>query len=338
MATTTITDIYNPLVFARLTSEAQINTNAFIQSGIMTNDPALAAMAAVGGDVGVMTGYAPMVNSEPRYSNDTQGGAVTSKNVTSIEMNYRKWFGNESWSFMEMAKMVNLQQGIDPITAMNERLGQYWASNNESRVIQSSLGVLADSVASHGSDMLITVATDGAGAITAAERISADLVLDTKQTLGDHSGKLNAIGMHSVIYTRLQKENLIEFIPDSRGEIMIPPYLGYRVIQDDNMPAVAGSNRITYTTILFAAGAFGYADVPQKMPSELVREAASGNGGGEDIIYSRHGGIIQPMGMSFNSSSVAGQSASWTELANAANWTRAWDRKNIPLAFLQTNG
>ena len=338
MATTQIADIYNPLVFARLTSEAQINTNAFIQSGIMTNDPSLAAMAAVGGNVGEMTGYAPMINNEPRYASDVPGTTVTHKNVTSVEMKYRKYYANQSWSFMELAEMINLKQGMDPIAAMNDRLGQYWATFNERRVINSSLGVLADSVANHGSDMLITVATDAAGAVTAAERISADLVLDAKQTLGDHSGQLNAIAMHSVIYTQLQKENLIEFIPDSRGEIMIPTYLGYRVIQDDSMPAVAGTNRITYTTVLFAAGSFGYADVPQKRASSLDFDEQAGNGSGEDVIYSRQGGIIQPMGYSFNLTIAAGGSATYAQLAAAASWGRVWDRKNIPMAFLQTNG
>lgn len=338
MATVQIADIYNPLVFARRTKEAQINLNAFIASGIMSNDPTLAAMAAVGGNTGEMTGYAPMVNNEPRYGSDVSGGSVTHKNLTSEKMTYRKFYSNQSWSFMDLANMVNLKQGEDAVSAVTSNLGQYWARFNERRVIQSSLGVLADSVANFSGDLAHIVATDDAGAVTDAERINATTVLAAKQTMGDHASKLNAIAMHSVLKTRLQLQNLIEYIPDARGEIMIPTYLGYRVIEDDNMPAVAGANRITYTCILFAAGAFGFADVATENASEPDRISDSGNGQGEDVIYSRVSGIIQPLGMSFNGSTLnGGISATLADLALATNWDRVWERKNIPMAFLQVN-
>lgn len=337
MATVQIADIYNPLTFARRTAEAQINLNAFIASGVMTNDTALASQAAVGGTTGEMTNYKPMVNSEPNYSTDNPATIAGTDKLESAVMTYRKFYGNRAWSFMDLASMVNLQQGADPVEAVTSKIGQYWANVNQTRVISSSLGVLADSVANHSGDMVVSVATDVAGAVTDAERISADVVLDAKQTMGDHASKLNAIAMHSVVKTRLQKQNLIEFIPDARGETMIPTYLGYRVIEDDQMPAIAGTNRITYTCVLFAAGSFGSADVPTLSPSERERIAGAGNGGGEEQIWSRTAGIIQPMGYSFVSASVAGQSATWAELQDAANWTRVWDRKNVPMAFIQVN-
>lgn len=338
MATTQIADIYNPLVFARRTKEAQIQLNAFIASGIMANDSVLASMAAVGGNTGEMTGYAPMVNDEPRYGNDTAGGSVIHKNATSQEMNYRKYYSNNSWSFMNIANMINLKQGEDAVSAVTSNFGQYWATFNEQRVINSALGLLADSVANHSGDLVKNVATDAAGAVTDAERISAETVLDAKQTMGDHASKLNVIAMHSVLKTRLQKQNLIEFIPDATGQVMIPTYLGYRVVEDDSMPAVAGTNRITYTCALFAAGAFGYADVETENASETDRIAGSGNGSGEDVIYSRMSGIIQPLGYSFNGSTLSGGiSATYADLALASNWDRVWERKNIPMAFLQVN-
>jgi hypothetical protein len=336
MSTTQIADIYNPLVFARQIAEKQINLNAFIASGIMSNDATLASMGSVGGNVGEITHYTPMVNSEPNYSTDNPATIAGTDKVDSAALKYRKYYGNRGWSFMALAGMINLQQGMDPVQAMTSQLAQYWANVNQTRVIRSALGVLADSVANHSSDMLKSVATDAAAAVTDAERISADVVLGAKQTLGDHASKLNAIAMHSVVKTRLQLQNLIVDIPDARGEIMIPTYLGYRVIEDDEMPAVAGTNRITYTCILFAAGSFGYADVPTEMPSEMERVSGAGNGSGENRIWSRNSGIIQPMGYS-SVGAPAGQSLTWAELQLAGTWTRVWSRKNVPMAFIQVN-
>ena len=69
----------------------------------------------------------------------------------------------------------------------------------------------------------------------------------------------------------------------------------------------------------------------------MERVVGAGNGSGESQIWSRNSGIIQPMGYSFTSASVAGQSATWAELENAANWTRVHSRKNVPMAFIQVN-
>jgi hypothetical protein len=69
----------------------------------------------------------------------------------------------------------------------------------------------------------------------------------------------------------------------------------------------------------------------------MERVQAAGNGSGQDIIYSRISNTFQPYGFSFISGSVAGQSATYAELKLAANWNRIHARKNIPIAFLETN-
>ena len=141
-------------------------------------------------------------------------------------------------------------------------------------------------------------------------------------------------------YANLQKLNLITFLPLSEQEPKFPHYLGYRVVVDDSLAPRAGTTSgFVYTSILFGADSIGYGAGSPPKPSELFRSPAAGNGGGQDIIFSRATEIIHPFGFQFTSASVAGQSATYAELATAANWTRVYaNRKNIPLAFLQTNG
>ncbi|WP_299231706.1 major capsid protein [uncultured Halomonas sp.] len=334
MATVQLADIYNPLTFARREQESQLELNNFIRSGVMVEDPSVQAQIAQGGNIGELTQFAPLGTQEPNYSNDNPANTSTPKKVSSQKMTFRLAAQNQSWSTMDLSRELALQ---DPVGAITGRVGEYWATTNEKRLIRSCLGILADNVANDGGDMLKSVATDAAGAVTDDERINADVVLDAKQTMGDHASSLQAIAMHSVIYTRLQKQNLIVYIPNARGEVVIPTYLGYTVIVDDSMPAVAGTNRITYTCVLFGAGAVVSASGRVNTPSEMKRNPDAGNGGGEEIIYSRRSDLIHPLGFSFTSSSVAGQSATLAELEAAANWNRVWNRKNVPLAFLQVN-
>lgn len=327
-------DIYEPVVFSGTMQEAQAELNRFIMSGIAVDDPGLAAKLAVGGHIGEITNYDPITIDEPNYSDDVVGNVITNKKIAKKVQIYRAYSHNASWGIMTMAKQLALQ---DPVQAIANRVGKYFATANERRLIASCVGILADNVASNSSDMLETVANDSALAITDAERISAITIIDAEQTMGDRGDVLTAIAVPSIIAARLKKQNLITFIPNARGEVNIPTYLGKILLVDDSMPVVNGANRVTYTCILFGQGVFSWANGVEDFPVESYRAPAVGNGGGETVLHYRETKVLHPMGFSFDSGSVAGQSPTLAELRLAANWSRKWTRKNIPLAFLQVN-
>ena len=335
MATVQLADVYNPLTFSSREQEAQIELNAFIASGIMVIDPRLTEQASVGGNKGELPFFKPLGTQEPNYSDDNPGNTSTPNKVSSAKMDWRLASQNQSWSTMDLAVELSL---IDPVGAITGRQGQYWATTNERRLINSSLGILADNVANDASDMVVTVATDAALPVLDAEKISSDLIIDARQTAGDHKGGFAAIAMHSVVHATLEKQQDIITIRDADNNTLFQTYNTMRVVVDDSLPAVAGSNRITYTSVLFGAGAWVSGEGRVETPSEMDRTPAGGNGGGQSTIFSRRADIIHPLGFSFTSASVAGQSATLAELANDANWDRVWERKNVPLAFIQTNG
>ena len=335
MANVQIADIYNPLVFSAAEQESQIELNAFLASGVMVEDPRLTAMASVGGNIGELPFFKPLGTQEPNYSNDVTGDTSTPNKITTAIMKYRLASQNQSWSTMDLAADLAL---ADPVSAITNRIGGYWATTNERRLIQSTMGILASNVANNSSDMVVSVATDSASTVTDAELVSNDVILDAQQTAGDHQAGFSAIAMHSVVYSRLRKQQLIDFVRDADNNTLFSTYGNLRVIVDDSLSAVAGTNRVTYTTVIFGNGAVASGMGRTSNPSELDRAPEKGNGGGQSDLYSRRADIIHPLGFEFTSSSVAGQSATLAELATAANWSRVWERKNVPLCFLQTNG
>ena len=334
MATVQIKDIYNPLVFAGGIQEAQIELNKFIMSGVALRNPLIDAMATTGGNIGEIPFFKPLGTDEPNYSNDDSAVNSTPKNIISAKQTYRLAAQNQSWSVMDLAAELALQ---DPVAAINGRIGQYWATNNERRVINSCLGILADSVTNHFSDMVNDIHVDVAADITPDTQIGGDAVLDAFQTLGDHDSLVTAMAVHSVQYTALRKQNLIDFIPNARGEVNIPTYMGKTLIVDDSLPVEVAGDTFKYTTVLFGSGAFATGEGRVLNPSELDRDPSSGNGGGQEVIYSRRSDIIHPQGYQFTSDSVVGESATQAELKDGSNWARAYERKNIPMGFLVTN-
>jgi hypothetical protein len=334
MAETNIADIYEPTTFNALVDQAAVEKNAFLASGVIVEDNVLSSMAAAGGRSGELAYNNALADADPNISTDVAATTSTPAEITGGQQNWRLAMLNQAWSTMDLARELALK---DPLGGITDKIGQYWATQNQKRVVSMCMGILADNVANDSGDMVNNIATDNVAAVTSAEKISGDAVVDTFQTLGDAAGSLAVIAMHSVVYSELQKQNLIATIRNSEGVVMFETYLGKRVVVDDGLSAVSGTNRITYTTMLFGTGAIGHGKGAPVVPSELERVPRAGNGGGQDIIHSRQSDIYHVYGTSFVGS-PASTSPTRAELAAATSWNRVFSRKNIPVAFLQTNG
>ena len=334
MAQVQIADVYEPLTFDAGVQEAAIELNRFYQSGIMVDDSQLTDQAATGGRIGELPFYDYLATgTDPDIMTDDPTDTATPAKITSDKQIWRLAALHYSWSTMNLARDLALQ---DPLGAIINRIGGWWATQNEKRLLNSCAGILADNDANDDDDMFNSIYSDIVTPL-AANIISAEAVLDTAQTLGDHKDMLSTIVMHSVTQTNLLKDDLIDYVPDSTGKNMVPYYLGYRVIVDDSMTVTAGSNTPQYTTIMFAPGAFSLGYGRLSVPSEVEREPNVGNGSGQDIIHSRESIIIHPQGFQFTSSSVTDESATNAELATAGNWDRVVDRKHVGIAFLLHN-
>ena len=92
--------------------------------------------------------------------------------------------------------------------------------------------------------------------------IDGNVVLDGKQLLGDNASQLQAIMMHSAVYTALQKQNLIQYTTvqgPSGSPIKIPTYLTYSVVVDDGIAYIMSyiyNEDKSYTTKIYSTKDF----------------------------------------------------------------------------------
>lgn len=334
----TLFDIYDPTIFNGAVQEAAIELNRFLQSGIMANDDVIAVMANGPGSVGDLPFFHGLDNNEPNYSTDNPASDATPEGITSGKQTYAKAARNKGWSTMDLARELGLQ---DPMGAITNRIGKYWAVDIEKRLISSVDGVVADNIANDSGDMGVDKSIADGNNAAPENLITAENVIDAKQTAGDHAEMFTVIAMHSVPYSNLQKLNLIDYIPDARGEVNIPTYLGYRVVVDDSLvPVAGGTSGFVYTTLLFAPGAIAYGSGSPTVPSEIDRKPEAGDGGGQETIWSRATDIIHPFGFAFDATALTGNAtATYAQLATATSWNRVYnERKNIGIAWLKTNG
>ena len=336
MATTQISDVYVPAPFDRQSLLMTKIASAFWQSGILRTDPLLTQFAQGPGSIIEVPKLRPLGGDRNIGSDDPSSSSSPNKIAHDVEKAV-KHFSNNSWAQMDLA--AALTDPKDPLGQLASTIGRYWAREYQKILINSVVGILADNVANDSGDMVYDVATDSVDTITADERVSHESITRARLTSGDALEDLQAIAVHSAIYGTLLENDSIDFIPESESKSRIPMFGDLRVIVDDGLPAVAGTNRITYTSILFGNGSVGYAEGSPRVPSAIERDEAKGDGEGEEVLYSRRHTVLHPFGLSFLNASVAGKSPTNAELALAANWDRVYpERKQVPIAFLDTNG
>jgi len=316
MAKTQISDIIVPELFAPYVIRQTAADSALVNSGITQSCELLDELVAKGGRTINMPSFSELSGNDDVLSDSAPlvPVKVTAQNsIAPILIRGKAWSANE---------LAGALAGSDPMTAAGEMLSQWW-NIQERRILTSILsGIFATALS--GSHRL-----DISGATGATGIISASAILDTKQLLGDAATNLTAIAMHSAVYTKLQKDNLVEYIPNSEGVIDFPRYLGYKVIVDDGF--IPASN--IYTTYLFAEGAFARGEgVPESLtPIEMGRNILAS----DDILVSRRALCLHPIGLSWTRSSTAEATANNTELATGANWAKVADDKAIGIAMLR---
>lgn len=334
--TVRLSDVIQPQVFAAYMTKNTKEKSAIFESGILRSDPQLSKFLAGGGLTVNVPFWNDLDNSEPNIASDDPEQEATPKKVTANKEIAIRNYRTQGWS---TARLSGELAGDKPMDRIVERVSAYWTRAYQRHLVATLTGVFADNAANDSGDMIVDVGTDAGGAPSATELVSAENVMDAAQTMGDAKDDLEVIIMHSVVRTRLAKQNLIDFIPNSRGEVRFPTYLGYKVIEDDNCRAVVGANRTKYWTYLVGRGAIAWGESPPDRPVEVDSKPRAGNGAGTEELWTRKQYIMHPYGFAWLDANRGGEFPSNTEAALAANWNRvAAERKQIRLAALVTNG
>lgn len=356
MGAVQVSDVVVPTIFTPYTQQITEEKARLVQAGVMELSPIMDGLLAGGGktfdipswqdlDASNATGAdnvstdtladiqtASFENSTPTDAN--RGDATPLLIPTSQEVAVRL-VRNQSWSTTGLAREL---AGADPMAAIGSRVGYYWARRLQQILIETINGIVADNEAAPtGNDTHVqgdlVNNISGGGFIDGVTNFSAEAFLDAAVTMGDSMEDLGAVMVHSIVYNRMQKNNLIDFIPDASGVVNIPIFLGRRVVIDDGLPVTAN----VHETWLFGVGSLQFGSANADVPTEVSREALAANGGGQEILTTRRVYAIHPTGHAFIQGSIPNGGPSNSDLAAAANWSRRYpERKQIKFAVLRT--
>ena len=316
MAVTKIADVIVPEIFTPYVIEKTAEKSRILTSGIAVANPKLNELVSGGGTTIQMPYWKDLSGADEVLSDQsplTPGKIGADKDIAALLLRGKAWGANE---------LAGALAGDDPMAAIADRVADYWARQEQKMLVSVLTGAFAAS--SMSNHVLDKSAASGG--------IDGPMVLDAKQLLGDSADQLQAIMMHSAVFTELQKQNLIEYTTTSDGKIKFPTYLGYYIITDDGMPVDTSGATPIYTTYIFARGAIGRGEgTPVSLTStETDRDSLAG----EDFLINRRALVLHPMGVKWKGT-PAGSTPTNAELATGTNWERVYEDKNIGLIAIK---
>ncbi|MGT2755378.1 major capsid protein [Streptococcus ovis] len=310
---TKILDTITPEIYNAYMQQYTAEKSLIVNSGIAIADERVSEMITAGNTLVNMPFWNDLTGDDEVLGDDVElgtGKITAGKDIAAV------MYRGRGWAVNELSAVIS---GDDPMRALLSRIGDYWL-RQEQKVLLSVLKGLFAVGGPLESTHLLNLAN---------KPITASEVLNAKQLLGDAADKIKVIVMHSAVYTKLQKDNLISYIQPTDAKIDIPIYQGYRVIVDDSN-APTGNE---YTTYLLSEGAFGRnTGTPEKLTTFEKNRVASK---GIDEVYTRRAFVFHPYGVKFTDATVSGETPSNAELATANNWSKVYEDKNIGIVAIR---
>lgn len=354
MAAVQVSDIIVPSVFTPYTQTLTMEKARLVQSGVLAPSPVLNQLLAGGGrtfdvpsfddlDASDATGAENVSTDDIADSQSiTANGNIPNPTgdaqpaiIGTIHEVAARLVRNKSWSATGLAREL---AGADPMAAIADRVAYYWTRRLQSIFIHVWQGVIADNLLPPGGvgthtqfDLINDIS--GNGFVDGVTNFSAEAFIDAAVTMGDSADLITTVMVHSIVFARMQKNNLLDFIPDARGETKIPTFLGREVIVDDGMPRDGN----VYDTWLFGPAAAQIGEAAADVPTEVHRDPLAGNGGGQEVLTTRRIYCLHPTGHAYIQAVIPDGGPSNADLAAAASWARVYpERKQIRFAVLRT--
>lgn len=346
MAKMTLADLVSHQEFADYFNLRMLETSPLIRSGVVTQDPVIAAKCANAGFEG-KTLDLPFLNSLDDAEDaevpvedtaPTNTDKVKAGQDTAVVQFRRKKFG--------ITDVVSIMGGTDPAKQIADQMTPYWWKQDQKILLSIVTGIFAanarkarvitvgDSDEENdtngykngcGGDMIL----DLTGETGNAALLDKNSIMLAAQLLGDHKADLTAIACNSMVDTYLSGlDNNAGLYRPSEGPATLAKYNGRDIMVDDMIP-YDPTTKIA-TIYLFGKGCVAYNPLPTKNPFEASRDADKAT----DYIHAWRRNIIHIRGWKWNGS-MSGLAPTNTELANAGSWKRVYDKKRIPCVMLK---
>jgi len=335
----TLLEIFNRPVLLSYIDNDPLVPSPFVQSRAFVADSRLGTLVASGS----RTFEVPYVggidsNLEPNYGNTIYTDIAMPREIEGGSMMGRMAFLNEGFREASLARYLTQ---VNALQLIGGKINQMWLNAAENRA-RATLAGLRNYDQANGKKLTVDVS---AATATAASGFSFDAFVDGEAALAPGYRGNGVMIVHPAIAAKIRKENQAELVTVQSNIPHIRVYNGRALIESELGTKIGTGANAKYVTLLAGAGAFSYGQVPGNDDLEVERTAATSNGQGARVLWTRRNMLIHPQGFSFvapESTLTGGTerqalSASWGDLQKAENWELTLDQAQVPFRFLITN-
>lgn len=332
MAITKISDVIVPELFNPYVINRTMELSAFVQSGIIVNNPEFDRLASEAARTHNMPFFEDLTGESEDTLEDvemTPAKIGSNKDVSTTLLRQKMWASSN---------LAAALAGADPMKAIGDLVAGFWARDMQKELIAFLAGIFGTTTAgTEGTPAAETRMKDHILDLTAqksadAKIISASAFIDACQLMGDAQGLLTDVAMHSATKAYLKKKNLIETERDST-DVEFDTYQGRRVTVDDGCPVDSDG---TYTTYLFSQGAIalGNGSPVGHVATEVDRDKKTG--GGIDYLINRKAYILHMRGVAYTGAKREHvETPTRAELKMAENWKPVYEPKQLRVVALK---
>ena len=212
--TTLVSDIVVPAQFTPYVQQQTAEKSRLIRSGVVARDAVLDMELAGGGLTFNAPSFKDLDNDADNVSSDSGGTSSPNKIATSTEIAVRL-SRNSSWKSADLASDL---AGADPVSAIGGRVAYYWTRRLQAILVAQMKGIFANNDAatdSYHTQYDLTHDITGGSFVDGVTNFSAEAFIDAATTMGDSEEDIGIVMVHSIVYARMKKNNLIDFIPDA---------------------------------------------------------------------------------------------------------------------------
>lgn len=325
---TTLNDVIVPELFNPYVVKRTMELSALFNSGIVQNNKEFDRLASEAAPIHNMPFFEDLTGDAEAVieGNDLTPDKIKSNMDVSTTIRRAKM-----WASTDLAAAL---AGSDPMKAIGDLVAKYWSRQMQKELISVLKGVFGTYTPEEGdavtpfAEHILDITTASSAA---AKKISASSFIDALQLLGDAQETLTGVVMDSAAKSYLKKNNLLSTERDSNS-VEFSAYQDRRVVVDDGCPVETTDAGQVHTLYLFGEGAvaLGNGNPVGFVPTETDRDRRKGSG--VDYLINRKTFILHPRGVKWtNAERASTETPTREELANAINWQRVYEAKQIPI-------
>lgn len=322
---------FDPEVFAEYMTEQPTWNDAILASGVLVQDNTIMSLIGDRGNVATLPFYVPIDEADsPALNNDgltdNTPEEITGKKQTAMLIQRMK-----AWKAQDFTRELTGAQPMDHIS--NSVAGFYRQTRTRDLMATIDAVLSLDGMANHITDVSAT----GEGKID-----DTTLIFAQQAAIGDAADKMGLLFMHSYIYAKYKAMGLVDYnkytITNAiERDVDLPTIGGFIPLVSDRFTVDTTGDNPVYKTYMIGSGAILTCDKTNYENPYYVDYDPETKAGIQKL-YTKQGYVLHPNGFSINANKIKTESPTSAELGTKANWSLAFNEKNVRMGMIKSLG